>query len=55
MREIDGVCYLYKKVIERAHLPARMWEKIRLKGSEEQVMAKVVRLSVASYSCLRVP
>lgn len=41
VREIDGVCYLYHKVVERAHMPAKMWEKIKLKGSLEQVKAKI--------------
>lgn len=41
IREVGGVCYLYKKVIERAHLPSKMWEKIKLVGSVEQVSAKV--------------
>lgn len=30
VREIDGVCYLYRKTVERCHTPARMWEKIKL-------------------------
>ncbi|PJF19688.1 MAK16-like protein [Paramicrosporidium saccamoebae] len=41
IREINGVCYLYKKVVERAHLPARMWEKIKLKGNAGQVEEKI--------------
>lgn len=41
VREVDGVCYLYKKVIERAHMPAKLWEKVKLKGTFEQVEAKV--------------
>ena len=41
VRERDGVCYLYKKVIERSHMPAQMWEKIKLKGSLEQVRTKI--------------
>ena len=28
-----GVLYLYVKTIERAHTPARMWEKIKLSNS----------------------
>lgn len=30
MREDKGNCYLYMKTIERAHLPNKMWEKIKL-------------------------
>ncbi|KAF2069932.1 hypothetical protein CYY_008751 [Polysphondylium violaceum] len=30
VREEEGVCYLYMKTVERAHTPAKMWEKIKL-------------------------
>ncbi|KAJ1925184.1 MAK16-like protein [Tieghemiomyces parasiticus] len=30
VREKDGVIYLYVKTAERAHMPARMWERIQL-------------------------
>ncbi|KAI9223603.1 ribosomal L28e protein family-domain-containing protein [Blastocladiella britannica] len=30
VREVNGVCYLYMKTVERAHTPDRMWERIKL-------------------------
>ncbi|GAM18394.1 hypothetical protein SAMD00019534_015690 [Acytostelium subglobosum LB1] len=30
VREEEGLCYLYIKTVERAHTPAKMWEKIEL-------------------------
>ncbi|KAI8805103.1 putative MAK16 protein [Cladochytrium replicatum] len=30
IKEIDGVVYLYVKTVERAHSPAKLWEKIKL-------------------------
>lgn len=41
VREIDGVCYLYKKTVERAHSPAKLWEKIRLDSNFEKAIGQI--------------
>ena len=38
---LSGKVYLYMKEIERAHQPARMWEKIRLSNSYDQALKQV--------------
>ena len=41
IREIDGRCYLMVKTIERAHLPSRLWQKIRLPRNYAAALSKV--------------
>jgi len=36
-----GIMYLYVKTIERAHTPARMWEKIKLSNSYTKALEQV--------------
>ena len=36
-RLLTGVCYLYVKTIERAHMPSKLWEKIKLSASFAEV------------------
>mmetsp|Transcript_20397 Transcript_20397/g.62840 ORF Transcript_20397/g.62840 Transcript_20397/m.62840 type:complete len:285 (-) Transcript_20397:34-888(-) len=41
IRELDGRCYLMIKTIERAHLPNRLWQKIKLPRNYTAALAKV--------------
>lgn len=36
-----GVLYLYMKTIERAHTPAKMWERIPLSNNYMQAIEQV--------------
>ncbi|KAK9833845.1 hypothetical protein WJX74_007644 [Apatococcus lobatus] len=41
IREENGRCYLYIKSIERAHMPNKMWQKLRLKSQYAQALEQI--------------
>ncbi|KAF9221442.1 Mak16 protein [Gyrodon lividus] len=41
VREKEGVLYLYVKTIERAHTPAKMWEKIPLSKNYSKALEQI--------------